>query len=123
MLGDKDVTTVLGVKNLDAAGKFYEQKLGLQRSDPLPGGVLFKSGNCMLFIYETEFAGTNKATAATWTVQDVKSVVADLEQKGVTFEKYDFPGTARDGVIHTMGTMQAVWFKDPDGNILNIVSM
>ena len=123
MLGDKDVTVVLGVKNLDTAGKFYEQTLGLKKGDPVPGGVFYHSGNCTVFIYETEFAGTNKATAATWTVDDVKSAVAALEQKGVVFEQYDLPGMARDGVIHSMGTMQAVWFKDPDGNILNIVSM
>ena len=123
MLGDKDVTVVLGVKDLEAAGKFYEQTLGLKRGGQMPGGVIFESGKCAVFVYETEFAGTNKATAATWSVDDIKAVVADLEQKGVTFEQYDIPESTREGVIHIMGTMQAVWFKDPDGNILNIVSM
>jgi hypothetical protein len=46
-----------------------------------------------------------------------------LKGKGVTFESYDLPGATKDGDVHVMGELKAAWFKDPDGNILNIVNM
>jgi hypothetical protein len=32
------------------------------------------------------------------------------------------PGVKMDGDLHVMDKMKAVWFKDPDGNSLNITS-
>ena len=34
----------------------------------------------------------------------------------------DLPGTTREGDVHVMGDLNAAWFKDPDGNILNLVN-
>ena len=45
-----------------------------------------------------------------------------LRARGVKFEQYDIPGMTRTGDIHVCGAMKAAWFKDPDGNILNLVS-
>ncbi len=124
MLGDKDVSAVLAQKDMAAARKFYEEKLGLKvGKETSDGGVLYKSGNCMIFIYESSFAGTNQATAVAWNVDDVKSVAEALKAKGVTMEHYDtLPGVTMDGDVHVMGEEKAIWFKDPSGNILNVVS-
>jgi catechol 2,3-dioxygenase-like lactoylglutathione lyase family enzyme len=119
MLGDKNVHAVIGVKDLSAAKKFYGETLGLKMGDDNPGGAKCISGNSEIFIYQTEFAGTNKATTVSWDVEDVAGTVGELKAKGITFEQYDnIPGVTRDGDVHTMGSMQAAWFKDPDGNIL-----
>jgi hypothetical protein len=73
-------------------------------------------------VYESQFAGTNQATAATSTIDgDLEGVVSSLKAKGVTFEHYDFPGMERHGDIHMTGKSRAAWFKDPDGNILALV--
>ena len=48
-----------------------------------------------------------------------------LKAKGVRFEHYNLPDTTLDGDIHVSRNnreMKVAWFKDPDGNILNIVS-
>ena len=45
-----------------------------------------------------------------------------LQAKGVRFEHYDMPGLKLDGDVHVAGKMKIVWFKDPDGNILNVVN-
>lgn len=42
--------------------------------------------------------------------------------RGIRFEHYDMPGTTRKGDIHGSGKTKAAWFKDPDGNILALVS-
>jgi catechol 2,3-dioxygenase-like lactoylglutathione lyase family enzyme len=123
-LGDKDAAATIAVKNIEVARKFYEGTLGL-KSDPAeePGVIVCKSGNSKVLIYESEYAGTNKATAATWTVgEDIKGVVQDLKSKGVAFEHYDFPDTTREGDVHVSGNTKVAWFKDPDGNILALVS-
>ena len=38
------------------------------------------------------------------------------------FEHYDMPGLKLDGDVHLAGKMKIAWFKDPDGNILNVVN-
>ena len=126
MLGDKTAVATLAVKDMEAAKKFYEGTLGLSKEREMPqdSGVLYKSGGSSVFVYPSEFAGTNKATAVAWGVgNDLDKIVADLKAKGVTFEQFDnLPGVTRQGDVHIMGDMRAVWFKDPDGNILNLVS-
>ena len=74
-----------------------------------------------MLVYKSQYAGTNKATAATWTVDNINSAVQGLKAKGVVFEHYDFPGVKRDGDVHLTGRTKAAWFKDPDGNILSLV--
>ena len=125
MLGDKNAGATLAVSDLDRARDFYENTLGLTPIQDDPGGVLYRSGESVVLVYPSEFAGTNKATAAAWAVgDDFDAIVRELAEKGTTFEHYDhLPDTTRDGDVHTTGDFKAVWFKDPDGNILNLVNM
>jgi catechol 2,3-dioxygenase-like lactoylglutathione lyase family enzyme len=124
MLGNKDAVATVAVKDLQPARKFYEDTLGLKavgaEGEEL---IVFKSGNSTLNVYRSQYAGTNQATAVTWRVgDDMERVVRALKSKGVTFEHYDMPDTKREGDIHVSGDMKVAWFKDPDGNILNIVN-
>ena len=85
--------------------------------------LAYRSGDSRVLVYESEYAGTNKATAVTWAVgNDLEQVVAALKEKGVNFEHYDFPGGTRQGDIHVMGNTKAAWLTDPDGNILALVN-
>lgn len=59
----------------------------------------------------------------TWAVgNDVVGLVRTLKAKGVVFEHYDLTGMKLEGDGHIGGDMKVAWFKDPDGNILNIVN-
>jgi catechol 2,3-dioxygenase-like lactoylglutathione lyase family enzyme len=124
MLGDRDVVATIAVKDLPAAKKFYADTLGLTAV----GGerqevIVFKSGKSTVNVYRSQYAGTNKATAATWVVgEDVDKFVRELKAKGVKFEHYDFPGMKREGDVHVAGKIRNAWFKDPDGNILSVVN-
>ena len=123
MLKDRAVAATLAVTDLDRARGFYEQTLGLEPAEENPGAVTYRAGTSFLLVYPSEYAGTNQATGATWGIgDDFDAVVQDLRQKGVTFEHYDLPDTTREGDIHVMGGMRAVWLKDPDGNILSLVN-
>jgi len=122
MLSTNDVCATLAVKDMAVAAKFYEETLGLEAAKSSDGGTFYKSGNGGVFVYPSSFAGTNQATSAAWSVDDVAAEVEALKAKGVTFEHYDFPGMTLEGDVHVMDGSKAAWFKDPDGNILNIVS-
>ena len=122
MLSDKDAVATVAVKNLESARKFYEQTLGLTKVMENTEVLAFKSGKSTLFVYRSQFAGTNKATAVTWVTDEVEDVVKTLKSRGVTFEHYDFPNMTRQGDLHVAGTMKTAWFKDPDGNIFSLVT-
>lgn len=124
MLGDKDAAANIAVKNLEVAKKFYRDALGLtQVGSEGSELIIFRSGNSMINVYRSKYAGTNQATALTWVVgDDVESVVKALKAKGISFEHYDMPDMTREGDVHIGGNMKVAWFKDPDGNILNIAS-
>ena len=124
MLNSAQAAATVAVTDLARAKKFYEEKLGLQLDgDQEPGTLRYKTGGAILFVYPSSFAGSNKATAVTWQVDDAERVAADLKKKGVVFEHYDgLPETTRKGDVHFARTLKIAWFKDPDGNIHSIVS-
>ena len=126
MLGDSQVATAIAVNNMEAAVKFYTETLGLKKDkESLAGTSLLAGGGTAVFVYPSGFAGTNKATYAGFLHEDVEAVAEDLKSKGVTLEQYkDLPGVTLEGDLHKAdGGMTAIWFKDPDGNILSVSNM
>jgi catechol 2,3-dioxygenase-like lactoylglutathione lyase family enzyme len=125
MLNDKNAVANLAVKDLDRACRFYADTLGLKQINSGDTEVaVFKSGNTTLNVYRSDYAGSNQATAVTWAVGDELESIADtLKQKGVHFEHYDMPDLKQEGDIYSHGNMKVAWFKDPDGNILNLVNV
>ena len=124
MLGSKDAVANIAVKDLQVGRKFYEQTLGLKViATEGQEVVTFKSGNTSLYVYRSQYAGTNQATAVTWPVgNEIEEIVRALGAKGVNFEHYQLPGTTVNGDLHVMGARKVAWFKDPDGNILCLVN-
>lgn len=120
MLSDFPISVALPASDLDRARKFYEDVLGLVPPTESAGGAMYRCGEgTMLFVYPSSFAGTNDATAASWAVFDIESVIEDLEERGVHFQDYDLPGLKTENHIAEQpdGTRSA-WFADTEGNIL-----
>ena len=123
MLGKINVITNIAVKDLKIARKFYEDVLGLKVLGVEGEEVItFQSGDSMIFVYRSEYAGTNKATTASWQMNDIEGTVQSLKSKNITFEHYQLPCLKIQGDIHLAGDMKVAWFKDPDGNILSLVN-
>jgi catechol 2,3-dioxygenase-like lactoylglutathione lyase family enzyme len=125
MLSKYDAIATVAVKNLAAAKKFYEGTLGLKQIDAEGDEVaVYQNGDSRLNVYRSQFAGTNKATAVTWAVDDVEGEVRELKSKGVAFEHYDMPELKLKGDVHVAdgADLKVAWFKDPDGNIFSIVN-
>jgi hypothetical protein len=60
------------------------------------------------------------ASQAFWQVADIEREVAELNARGVKFEKYDMPDMDENG-ISSAGGAKAAWFKDTDGNIMALI--
>jgi len=121
MLSATDATAMLAVRDFGAARSFYADVLGFDLQENERGIVSFESGRTPVALYESEYAGTNQANALAWSVGDrFDDVVSTLRERGVTFERYDLPGMTLEGDVHAADGFKAVWFKDPDGNILHI---
>jgi len=125
MLADYDPVATLAVKDLQRAREYYEGVLGLTPRDENPEGVSYGVGSGAIFVYVSAYAGTNKATAVSIQVpqESFDAEVSELRDKGVTFQTFDIEGiTWTDGVASFGDQYRAVWFEDPDGNILNLES-
>jgi catechol 2,3-dioxygenase-like lactoylglutathione lyase family enzyme len=124
MLGGKEIMATVAVRDLKAAKKFYEGTLGLRQiAVQEEEAVTYQAGGSKLLVYRSQYAGSNKATAATWVIgNEMENVVQGLRAKGVAFEHYQLPGLTLKGDIHEGGGMKVAWFKDPDGNINALVS-
>jgi catechol 2,3-dioxygenase-like lactoylglutathione lyase family enzyme len=125
LLKDKPSSAIIAVSDLDRARRFYVDTLGLE---PEGGGeqdvLTLRTGETQLVVYESEFAGTNKANAAVWNAgRDFDEIAAQLREQGIAFEEYPDLGMDISNGIHRQGEFKGVWFKDPDGNILHIGNM
>ena len=122
MLNGSEVYAVFPAKDAERLKKFFAEKLGLTPTKEEMGMAFYESGGSKFFIYPTEFAGTNQATAACFDVADVRAVVDELKGKGVTFEHYDMPGLTDNDGVHVMeGTpVKSAWFKDTEGTIISL---
>ena len=122
MLGKADATPMLAVKDVDRAKQFYRDKLGFKEADDFGEGFMLKSGDTKFTVYKSEFAGTNKATALTFDVDDIEDEVQALKEKGIAFEHYQLEGlTPKGDIFEGEGGFKTAWFKDPDGNILSLM--
>jgi catechol 2,3-dioxygenase-like lactoylglutathione lyase family enzyme len=110
------------VSDLDVAKEFYGGKLGLTSSDDRESAVRYETAAATWFLlYKSRVAGTAKSTSMRFEVEDIEVAVAELRARGIVFEEYDLPGVKTvDGIADHESGARGAWFKDPDGNILQI---
>jgi catechol 2,3-dioxygenase-like lactoylglutathione lyase family enzyme len=123
MLSNYTPVATLPSADMSKARPFYEDTLGLTVDRDGMGGVSYVCGSGHLFVYESAYAGTNQATSVTFDVPTAEfdAEVEALRAKGIEFMTFEAEGVEwTDGVASMGGQMSAVWFTDPDGNILNL---
>ena len=123
MLSQYTPVATLPTADMSASRTFYEGTLGLTVERDSVEGIFYRCGDGALFLYESQYAGTNKATAVSFDVptSDFQAEVDSLREKGIDFMTFEMEGMEwNDGVASMGESVQAVWFTDPAGNILNI---
>jgi catechol 2,3-dioxygenase-like lactoylglutathione lyase family enzyme len=123
-LGRYKVAAGLAVSDMGRAREFYEGRLGLSVSIDSGDNVQYRcaEGSVMHVYLSPEHAGNSTATLASWGVDDVESVVDELTEKGVAFERYEEGSIVTDekGIATFEGGAKVAYFRDPDGNTLSI---
>jgi len=123
MLAEFNPVTAIAVKDLAQARAFYEGTLGFSAGTERADGVMYTAGVGRFLVYPSAYAGTNKATAISFEVprDAFDAEVAALRATGVTFQTFEMENLVWDDGVAAIGAdTKAVWFADPDGNILNV---
>ncbi|MDF7774983.1 VOC family protein [Sphingomonas sp. AOB5] len=124
MFKDLSATPIVATADLARARAFYADTLGLDLIDENEEVLTFRTGKTQLGVYRSAEAGTNRANAVAWDAgKDFDTVVEELRGNGVRFEEYPDMGMDLHDGVHSVGSFRAVWFKDPDGNILHFNAM
>ncbi len=111
------------VDDLEKAGEFYGETLGLKTSVlSEEGGVmsLHLAGDRDTLIYRKPDFTPATYTILNFEVDDVDKAVDELSSRGVSFERYDGFDQDEKGIARGPGPSIA-WFKDPAGNILAVL--
>ena len=128
-LADTMVCGVVRAESYARAKKFYLEALGLKQAQEFPGGggMFEAAGGTMLMVYENPRLKAPENTVLGFGVSGdgFEATMAGLRSKGVVFEDYDIPemGLKTVNGVAEMGGMKSAWFKDTEGNILNLVAM
>lgn len=127
MLSNYTPIATVPTADLGRARAFYEQTLGLAGGvqESVGGGVVYTCGSSGFLLYPSQFAGTNQATAMAFQVDDggFDAEVARLREAGVSFDTFELEGLVWVDGVAVMEGGKAVWFRDPDGNIINLMAM
>jgi catechol 2,3-dioxygenase-like lactoylglutathione lyase family enzyme len=107
-------------KDSKKAREFYEHKLGFQFVSDDSFALVMNAGGSTIRIAKAADFTPAPYTVLGWEVQDIESVVAWLQDRGVEFEKYPFVQDQERGIWKTPKGDKVAWFEDPDGNVLSV---
>jgi catechol 2,3-dioxygenase-like lactoylglutathione lyase family enzyme len=104
----------------EQATAFYRDTLGFTFLKDDGFALVFDAHGSMLRVGKAKAFTPANATILGWEVEDIQGVVAELKQRGVSFERP--PGMPLDehGVCTFPGGDRVAWFKDPEGNLLSV---
>jgi len=120
MLGKQTLVAFVATRDAARARAFYEETLGLSLLHQDPFALVFDANGTTIRVQKVERFEPQPFTALGWTVDEINAVIAQLQQKNVTCER--FPGMDQDarGVWVSPSGARIAWFKDPDGNVLSL---
>lgn len=119
-LGNSQIAANVAVKDLKRALKFYEEKLGLKTMafTDFFGAAMSQDGS-MVSLAQREKKESDE-DSVNFTVKDIKGTIKELKSRGVKFQDYDTPRLKTTDHISEYKGFQAAWFKDSEGNTLQI---
>ncbi len=121
MLNTHALHPTLPASDLARARAFWGETLECDIVEEREDGFIAEAGGARFLVYPSQFAGTNRATAAAFRVDDVDLEVKRLQGRGVAFQEYDLEDYATvDGILTTPDGHKGAWFVDSEGNIIGI---
>jgi catechol 2,3-dioxygenase-like lactoylglutathione lyase family enzyme len=122
MFADTKAFDAFAVDDLAQARTFYGQILGVRVSEQHGMLILHLADG-----HDTRVYPKPDHTPATYTilmfqVDDIQAAVGELTKRGVRFERYDGMDQDEWGITRG-GPPIAAWFKDPAGNLLEVLQV
>lgn len=122
MLANSKPIILVPTTNREKAREFYRDVLGLEFKSEDDFAVVFASAGIMIRVTPVRELTPHEFAILGWEVGDIAAAVRGFSERGVEFERYDFPWMTQDdlGVWTAPDGTQVAWFKDPDGNLLSV---
>jgi catechol 2,3-dioxygenase-like lactoylglutathione lyase family enzyme len=121
ILADAKLQTIIWTSDIDKAEQFYTQVLGLPLTGMSHGALVYSFNGGDLRVSPVPHTDPSPHTVLGFSVADIRTVVDQLNARGVELERFaNFPH-GKNGILKVPGGDQVAWFRDPDGNLLSIV--
>jgi len=127
MVSKVRVATLMPIKNMDRALKFYTKSLGAKlrirgEGDMKDGWAAIQLGGDWVWLIVPQKREKRSLAYSTILTTNIKSFVKGLKQKGVKFQRAQRlgPDTRIDGPIAYEPFGAAAFFKDTEGNLLMV---
>jgi catechol 2,3-dioxygenase-like lactoylglutathione lyase family enzyme len=123
MLANSKAYSGFAVDDLEKAGQFYGETLGVRTSVISEEHGLMSlhlAGDRDTLIYQKPDHTPASYTILNFPVDDIDEAVDELTARGVRFERYDGFDQDEKGISRGQGPSIA-WFKDPAGNVLSVL--
>jgi len=116
--------SIFSVNDLAQASAFYRDILGLQVDEEGVWLTLHLSGGGAVFVYPKDNHQPATYTTLGFVVENVDEAVAELQSRGVSFERYAGMSQDEKGIRRGLANHRGpdiAWFHDPAGNILAVL--
>ncbi len=116
MLDSAMLVPTVAVTDLEVAGRFFGEQLGLPLLETTPFALRYRIGEGQLSVRRGQ--PNVGQTVAHFEIADLDAVMRQLMDRGVRFEEYETPKTV--DYVAQIGPARGAWFKDPDGNVFGL---
>jgi len=102
------------------ARAFYCDVLGLREVEETGFALVLDANGTELRLQKVAEIAPQPYTQLGWGVSDIEQTAAQLIDRGVTPNRYDFLEQDELGIWTTPDGAKILWFHDPDGNVLSL---
>ncbi|HSW75220.1 MAG TPA: VOC family protein [Candidatus Saccharimonadales bacterium] len=113
-------------KDLAAIKQFYSEVLGLEVEETPMGLEIHLPGGAKTGVYQSDDNQPAAYTMLNFIVEDIDEAVEALAERGVTFERYEGLNQDEKGIARGIAAHRGpdgAWFKDPQGNIIEVLQV
>ncbi|HXO33849.1 MAG TPA: VOC family protein [Candidatus Acidoferrales bacterium] len=119
MFGSTNIVAFVPTKDAEKARAFYVDVLGLRFLKDDGFAMVLDANGIMVRVARAQFTPA-QFTILGWQVKNIEKVAAELQEKGVHFERFGFFEQDALGIWTAPTGDKVAWFKDPDGNVLSV---
>jgi len=120
MLTAKKLKAFVPTVKPNEAKSFYKDILGLRLLSEDNFALEFDANGTLLRVTIVQDFKPHPFTVLGWNVDDIVSVIKQLNDKNTFCERYDFFEQDNLGIWISPNGSKVAWFKDPDGNVLSL---